>query len=125
MTRALKPGLVEDNTVPIIAIDFSFTGGSAQDADGKAGTAAMLSSLLDEGAADMDSQAFQTALEDNAIKLSFDAGPRPLLWFAAHPDAEQGHRLRSAGKVPCKLRISTQTRLSACVPNGSFRPSGN
>nr|WP_321462846.1 pitrilysin family protein [uncultured Cohaesibacter sp.] len=70
----IEAWLVEDNTVPIIAMDFSFAGGSTQDPSGKAGTAAMLSSLLDEGADDMDSQAFQTALEENAIKLSFDAG---------------------------------------------------
>ena len=72
--KGIEAWLVEDNTVPIIAMDFSFTGGSAQDPEGKSGTATMLSSLLDEGAADMDSQAFQTALEENAIKLSFDDG---------------------------------------------------
>lgn len=66
--------LVEDHTVPIIAMDFSFTGGTTQDTDGKEGGVSMLTSLLDEGAGDMDSQAFQSALEDNAIKLSFDTG---------------------------------------------------
>ena len=66
--------LVEDHTVPIIAMDFSFSGGATQDDDGKEGGVIMLSSLLDEGAEDMSSQAFQTALEENAIKLSFEAG---------------------------------------------------
>ena len=70
----LEVWLVEDHTVPIIAMDFSFSGGTAQDADGKEGTVTMLTSLLDEGAADMDSKAFLTALEDNAIKFSFEAG---------------------------------------------------
>ncbi|SNY92541.1 zinc protease [Cohaesibacter sp. ES.047] len=65
--------LVEDHTVPIIAMDFSFSGGTAQDPKGKEGTATLLTSLLDEGAGDLDSVAFQTALEENAIKLSFDA----------------------------------------------------
>ncbi len=34
----------------------------------------MLTSLLDEGAGDLTSQDFQTKLEENAIRLSFDAG---------------------------------------------------
>ena len=69
----IEAWLVEDHTVPIIAMDFSFTGGSSQDTPGKEGGVTMLSSLYDEGAADMDSQSFQTALEENAIKLGFDA----------------------------------------------------
>ena len=76
--KVVSPGgieawLVEDHTVPIIAMDFSFAGGTAQDVPGKEGMVSMLSSLLDEGAADLDSSAFQTALEENAIKLRFDA----------------------------------------------------
>lgn len=34
----------------------------------------MVSGLLDEGAGELDSQAFRTELEDRAIRLSFDAG---------------------------------------------------
>ena len=34
----------------------------------------MISGLLDEGAGDLDSQAFRIELEDRAIRLSFDAG---------------------------------------------------
>lgn len=70
----IKAWLVEDHTVPIISMDFSFAGGTAQDAEGKEGTVNMLTSLLDEGAADLDAKAFQTALEKDAIKLGFDAG---------------------------------------------------
>lgn len=70
----IEAWLVEDHTVPIIAMDFAFTGGSTQDAPDKLGTVTMLTSLFDEGAADLDSEAFQTVLEENAIKLSFDTG---------------------------------------------------
>lgn len=66
--------LVEDDTIPLVAIRFAFEGaGAVQDPQGKPGVANLLSSLLDEGAGDYDSQAFQTLLEDNAIRLSFDA----------------------------------------------------
>jgi zinc protease len=65
--------LVEDYAVPLIAMDFSFVGGGAQDPQGKAGAASLLAGLLDEGAGDLDSEAFHRALDDHAIRLSFSA----------------------------------------------------
>lgn len=78
--RVISPGgieawLVRDNSIPVTALEFSFRdGGGAGDPKGKAGTANMASSLLDEGAGALDSQAFQSQLEDHAIRLSFTAG---------------------------------------------------
>ncbi|MDY8109329.1 pitrilysin family protein [Fulvimarina sp. 2208YS6-2-32] len=67
--------LVEDHTNPLIAMDFAFKGaGSAQDPDGKAGLANLLSGLLDEGAGDIESAEFQRKLDDLGVSLSFDAG---------------------------------------------------
>ncbi len=65
--------LVEDYAVPLVAMDLSFEGGGAQDPRGKAGAASLLAGLLDEGAGDLDSAAFQRALDDHAIRLSFSA----------------------------------------------------
>jgi len=66
--------LVRDPTVPLIAINFGFRGGSAQDPQDKSGTANMMGSLLDEGAGNVDAKTFQERLERNAIELSFNAG---------------------------------------------------
>lgn len=66
--------LVRDPTIPVIALTASFRGGAALDPDGKAGLASLVSGLLDEGAGDLDSQAFQGRLNDLSIKLHFDAG---------------------------------------------------
>ena len=84
--KGIEAWLVEEHTVPVIAMSFAFDGGSAQDPAGKAGVANMLSGLLDEGAGDLDSRAFQTALDEYSIGLSFDAVARHLLRLA--PDAE-------------------------------------
>jgi zinc protease len=65
--------LVEDHQNPIIAADFSVDCGSASDPSGKEGLATMVSGLLDEGAGDLDAQAFQGRLEDLAIGLTFNA----------------------------------------------------
>src|SRR5215212_1864592 len=65
---------VESDVVPLIAVAFTFEGGSAQDPAGKAGAAQMLARLLDEGAGAYDSDAFQERLAARAIELSFNAG---------------------------------------------------
>lgn len=70
--------LVEDYAVPLVAFDIAFRGGAAQDPVGKAGTAAMMASLLDEGAGVYDSDAFHRALDDKAIEISFN-GDRDLV----------------------------------------------
>jgi zinc protease len=66
--------LVEDYTVPVVTMNVAFRGGAAQDPEGRAGLANLMSGLLDEGASDLDSRAFQARLEDLSINLSFDAG---------------------------------------------------
>jgi zinc protease len=70
--RGVKAWLVEDYAVPLVSLEFAFKGGAAQDPPGKAGAATMLASLLDEGAGEFDSQAFQRALDEKAIELSFN-----------------------------------------------------
>jgi zinc protease len=65
--------LVEDDTIPLIAMNFSFAGGAAVDPDDKAGLANFLSSMLDEGAGDLDSEAFQRRIAELSIRMSFQA----------------------------------------------------
>ena len=65
---------VDSDVVPLIAVAFTFEGGSAQDPAEKPGVAQMLSRLLDEGAGRYDSDAFQERLAARAIELSFNAG---------------------------------------------------
>ena len=69
----IEAWLVEDYAVPLLALEFGFAGGAAQDPLGKPGVATMLSGLLDEGAGQLDSEAFQQALDEDAIELSFSA----------------------------------------------------
>jgi zinc protease len=64
--------LVEDHTNPLIALRFSFKGGSANDPPGKPGTAHFISGMLDEGAGDLDSNGFQMRREELALRMSFD-----------------------------------------------------
>ncbi|MFY8154070.1 MAG: M16 family metallopeptidase, partial [Hyphomicrobiales bacterium] len=70
----IEAWLVEDYAVPVVAIDAAFRGGAAQDPAGKAGSAHLMAALLDEGAGDLDDEAFQLQLEEHALELSFSTG---------------------------------------------------
>ncbi|MFM1814911.1 MAG: hypothetical protein RLZ98_1606 [Pseudomonadota bacterium] len=74
----IKAWLVEDHSVPLFAMRFAFQGGNSQDPAGKEGTANFLSAMLDEGAGDLNAQAFQERIEDLAIKMGFEEGTD---WF--------------------------------------------
>jgi zinc protease len=74
--RVVSPGgieawLVKDSSIPLVAMNFSFVGGSSEDPETKGGTGYMVSSMLDEGAGPLDSRAYHQQLEDNAIELNF------------------------------------------------------
>ncbi len=71
--KGIKALLVEDYTVPLISLSYSFRGGSTQDAKGKEGTSQLLTNMLDEGAGDIKSQAFQEKLDDNGMNYNFSS----------------------------------------------------
>jgi zinc protease len=55
-------------------LNFVFRGGAKLDPPGREGLAELVSGLLNEGAGELDSLAFQKATDDLAIRISFDAG---------------------------------------------------
>ena len=69
----IEAWLVRDATVPVIAMEFAFLGGTSQDPTAKPGVATLLSTLLDEGAGELDAAAFQERMEEQAVELRFTA----------------------------------------------------
>ena len=65
--------LVQEPTVPLIAMDFAFRGGTSQDPADKAGLASMVAGLIDEGSGNLDSRSFHERAESKAIEVSFSA----------------------------------------------------
>lgn len=66
--------LVEDHTIPVIALDFAFKdAGSKNETLATQGLVRVLSNTMDEGAGELDSKAFQKELLDKSISLSFNA----------------------------------------------------
>lgn len=69
----LKAWLVEEHSIPFVALEIRFRGGTSLDAPGKRGAVNLMTALLEEGAADMDARAFATAREGLAARLRFNS----------------------------------------------------
>ena len=69
----LHAWLVEEHGLPIVFVEMFWRAGATSEAAHLGGLAYMLSGLLDEGAGDLDSEAFQKRLADLNIELSFHA----------------------------------------------------
>ena len=65
--------LVEEHALPFIVIEAGWEGGTLQDPSDKTGLGYMMAGLMNEGAGDLDSQAFQGELERLATNISFGA----------------------------------------------------
>jgi zinc protease len=70
----IEAWLVQDKTGPLVALSYSFHGGSSQDLADKSGAASLTANLLDEGAGDLDGKTFHERLESHAIELGFQVG---------------------------------------------------
>ena len=69
----IEAWLVEEHSLPMIVLKAGWEGGALKDPEGKEGLTMMMTGLLNEGAGEYDSQAFQAKLDDLAIQLGFDA----------------------------------------------------
>lgn len=69
--QGLKAWLVEDHTLPLLSMKFSFEAGSIYEPLGKEGLSTLVSDMLTEGAGDLDHKAFSEALQDHAIHIDF------------------------------------------------------
>lgn len=68
----IKAWLVEEHSIPFTALEIRFRGGASLDAPGKRGEINLMTGLIEEGAGNMNSEAFAAAREALAAKISFD-----------------------------------------------------
>lgn len=69
----IKAWLVEEHSIPFVALELRFRGGAALDHPDKRGAVNLMTALLDEGAGDRDARAFAKARDLLATSLNFDA----------------------------------------------------
>ncbi|MFY0646600.1 M16 family metallopeptidase [Sulfitobacter geojensis] len=65
--------LVEEPSIPFVALEIRFRGGASLDDPEKRGAINLMTGLLEEGAGDMDARDFSRAQEELATSLGFDA----------------------------------------------------
>ncbi|MBB3994382.1 zinc protease [Sulfitobacter undariae] len=70
--------LVEEHSLPFVAIEIAFTGGTSLDVDGKRGAVNLMTGLLEEGSGNLDARGFARAKEALASSFGFSAGPDQL-----------------------------------------------
>lgn len=66
--------LVEEPSIPIVAVEISFAGGARLDPPGREGVANLMAGLLEEGSGTLDAIAFATARDLVSAGFGFSAG---------------------------------------------------
>jgi zinc protease len=66
--------LVQEESIPFVALELRFKGGASLDLPGKRGATNLMVGLLNEGAGDLDSRAFAERAESLAASFEFDVG---------------------------------------------------
>ena len=69
----IKAWLVENHDIPFTALNIRFKGGTSLDASGKRGAVNLMTALIEEGAGDLDSQAFAAARDGMAAEFGFSS----------------------------------------------------
>ena len=70
----IKAWLVQDPSIPFMALELRFRGGASLDAPGKRGAINLMTGLLEEGTGDLDSRGFARAVDDVAASFGYDVG---------------------------------------------------
>ncbi|WP_421701943.1 M16 family metallopeptidase [Aliiroseovarius sp.] len=68
----LKAWLVEEHSLPFMALEIRFRGGASLDAPGKRGATNLMAALIEEGAGDLDARGFAEARDGLAASFRFD-----------------------------------------------------
>ncbi|WP_172327086.1 pitrilysin family protein [Mangrovicoccus sp. HB161399] len=64
--------LVEEHSIPFVALEIAFKGGTALDPADKQGATNLMTGLLEEGSGGWDAQGFAKARDDLAMSVNFD-----------------------------------------------------
>ena len=68
----IEAWLVEERSIPFLALEIRFKGGASLDPEGKRGVMNLMTGLIEEGAGDMDARAFAAARDGLAASYGFD-----------------------------------------------------
>ena len=125
----IKAWLVEDKSVPVITLSFSFAGGAASEPESQKGVTSLMAELLTDGAGPLPAQAFKRRAEDVNASLDFDASADRLggsLRMLSANRAEGFELLRLALTAPrfdADMVEQRRAQLIAAINQANQRPS--
>ncbi|THD83647.1 insulinase family protein [Aliigemmobacter aestuarii] len=70
----IKAWLVEEHSIPFVALEIRFRGGTSLDPEGKRGVVNLMTGLIEEGTGDLDAQGFAEARDALAADFRFNVG---------------------------------------------------
>ena len=74
----IEAWLVEEHSLPFVAVEIAFVGGTSLDVEGKRGAVNLMTGLLEEGSGDLDARGFARAKEALATSFGFSANSEQL-----------------------------------------------
>ncbi|MEO1689512.1 MAG: insulinase family protein, partial [Pseudomonadota bacterium] len=69
----IEAWLVEEPSIPMLALEIRFRTGDAGEAEALTGVTSFMASLLDEGAGELDAAAFEAAADRLALRMGFSS----------------------------------------------------
>lgn len=69
--KGIRAWLVEEHSIPFVALEIVFRGGTSLDPADRRGAASLMVALLEEGAGDRDAQAFGRAAEELGARFAY------------------------------------------------------
>ena len=143
--KGVKFWFVQDDTIPIVSISFSFKGGSFLDPSNKLGVSNLMTSLLDEGTEKYSSIDFKNKIKSNGVRLSFSTVKSKIqgsfqvvssnsnigfeLFYQALnlPTFEENEILKVKNQIASSIKIddSDLSRLASKEFNSSFYENHN
>ena len=126
--KGIKFWLIEDKTLPLVSISFSFKGGSILDPVGKSGVTSLMTSLLDEGTQNFTASEYRLFKRENGIKISFSTSKERIegTFQVVKPRLQEGfyllHESINKAKFPINeiKKVKSQVEASIKIDNSNI-----
>ncbi len=119
--NGIKFWLIEDNSLPLVSMSFSFKGGSILDPIGKDGVTNLMTSLLDEGTQNFTASEFRLFKRENGIKISFSTSKERIdgSFQVVKPRLQEGfyllHESINKAKFPVREIKKVKSQIEASI----------
>ncbi len=126
--NGIKFWLIEDESLPLVSMSFSFKGGSILDPIGKDGVTNLMTSLLDEGTQNFTASEYRLFKRENGIKISFSTSKERIegTFQVVKPRLQEGFYLlfESINKARFPIneikKVKSQVKASIKIDNSNI-----